>query len=250
MGGELEGRRVLVVGASRGIGYAAAVACGDAGARLAVAARTTSQLQAHADRHGAAVVDCDVCDEAGCRAAVDSAVSALGGLDALVITTGITSFGDVAEYSRSRLEDVFATNVFGPHSVLAAAVPHLEQSGGHAVVLNSESAQYVPDPWPGIGAYIASKRALDSLVRSYHVEHPAVAFTSYFVGATLTNISSEGAEPYLGRWLEKGYLEVTNALVPEDHGRIIVDILTAGERVRIDAVGVRPRHISGGIVEF
>lgn len=248
--GTLDGLRVLIVGASRGVGAAMATACGAAGAHVAVAARTTELLQMHANAYGATAVQCDVCDEASCRAAVDAAVEALGGLDALVYSTGVTSYGRVAAYDRRTVEEVFATNVFGAHSILAAAVPHLEATGGRAVVLNSESAQWEPDPWPGISVYIASKRALDSIVRSFQIEHPAIAFTSYFVGSTLTSIPSQGVEPFFETWLARGYLEVTNALMPQDHGEVIVNLLSVPARIRVDRIGVRPRHIPGGVVEM
>lgn len=247
---ELEGRRVLVVGASRGIGRGIARACIEAGARVAAAARTTDLLDALAAEEGAVAIPCDVTDDDACRAAVDAAAEALGGLDAVVYCTGVMAFGEMGDISRTTLVDVFTTNFFGAHSVLAAALPHLEASAGHAIVLNSESATSQPEPWRGIGAYIASKRALDSVVRSFQLEYPRVAFTSYFVGSTLSGIPASGADAFLGDWAQRGHMEFTNALLPEDHGTVVVDILAAGHRVRIDAVGVRPRHVPGGVIEI
>ena len=246
--GALDGRRILVVGGSRGIGRAMATACAAAGAQVAVAARTAST--ALAEEIGAVAIRCDVVDDDSCRAAVGRAVSALSGLDSVIYATGITVFAQVADYDRTTLQDVFATNVFGAHSILAAAVPHLEAAGGQAIILNSESALFRANPWPGIAVYIASKQALDSLVRSFQVEHPAVAFTSYFVGSTVTDINAEGVEPFLPTWAQRGHIELTNALLPEDHGKVIVDLLTAGARVRIDSVGVRPRHLPGATFQL
>jgi NAD(P)-dependent dehydrogenase (short-subunit alcohol dehydrogenase family) len=238
----LENRRILVVGASRGIGRGIATACAEAGARLALAARSVEQLDAFAEQWGSTIIGCDVRDDAGSRRAVDEAVDVLGGLDALVYSTGITAYGRVSDCTRETWEDVFATNVFGAHSVTAAAVPHLEASKGHAIFLNSESALYQPDQWPGIAAYVASKRALESLVRSFRMEHPLVAFTSYFVGSTVSDIPFEGLEPFVPTWMERHFVETTNALLPEDHGRAVVALLSMGERVLVDAVNMRPRH--------
>ena len=239
----LDGRRVLVVGASRGIGRGIAEACAAAGAKMAVAARTIETLDEYAPDLGATTIACDVRDDASARGAVDAAADALGGLDAVVYATGITAFGDVAEFSRVALLDVFSTNLFGAHSVASAAVPHLEASAGHAIFLNSESALTEPDPWPGIAAYIASKRALESLIRSFRVEHPRVAFTNYFVGSTLSEINNDGVEPFLPGWIERQLVPVTNILLPEDHGQVVVDLLAVGHRVLIDAVNVRTRHL-------
>jgi NAD(P)-dependent dehydrogenase (short-subunit alcohol dehydrogenase family) len=240
----LDGRRTLVVGASRGIGRGIAEACAQAGARVAVAARSVDVLEEYAGDLGATVVECDVRADASARRAVDQAAGALGGLDAVVYATGITAFGDVAEYSRDTLLDVFATNLFGAHSVASAAVPYLEAAAGHAIFLNSESALTEPDPWPGIAAYISSKRALESMVRSFRVEHPMVAFTNYFVGSTLSEINNVGVEPFLPGWIERQLVPVTNILLPEDHGQAVVDLLGVGHRVLIDAVNVRTRHLA------
>jgi NAD(P)-dependent dehydrogenase (short-subunit alcohol dehydrogenase family) len=243
----LNGRRTLVVGASRGIGRGIAEACAEAGARVALAARSVDLLETFATDLGAVVVACDVRDDASARRAVDQAAEALEGLDAVVYATGITAYAPVADYSRDTLDDVFATNLFGAHSIASAAVPHLEASTGHAIFLNSESALTEPDPWPGIAAYIASKRALESMVRSFRVEHPTVVFTNYFVGSTMTEINGDGVEPFLPGWIERQLVDTTNILMPEDHGQAVVDLLSVGPRVLIDAVNVRTRHLSSPI---
>lgn len=247
---ELNDRRVLVVGASRGIGSAIARACGAAGAKVAVAARSADLLHELADEVDGIALQCDVADDAACRSTVERAVTELGGLDAVVYATGVTAFASMGDVTRSTMEEIFTINLFGAQSILAAALPHLEASAGHAIVLNSESAKSEPGPWHGIGAYIASKRALDSVVRSFQLEHPKVAFTSYFVGSTLSGIPAAGAMEFMAEWMQRGHTELSNALLPEDHGRIVVDILSAGDRILIDAVGVRPRHIPGGVIEI
>ena len=69
---------------------------------------------------------------------------------------------------------VFDTNVTGAAIVTAAALPHLQATGGRAVYLSSVSASQTP-PWPGLGAYAVSKAALDKLVEAWRVEHPTSA---------------------------------------------------------------------------
>ena len=63
------------------------------------------------------------------------------------------------------------------------AIDSLKASGGHAIYLSSESTLHHM-PWRGIGIYIASKHALDSMVRSFTHEVPEVGFTTYVVGST------------------------------------------------------------------
>jgi NAD(P)-dependent dehydrogenase (short-subunit alcohol dehydrogenase family) len=240
----LADRRVLVVGASRGIGLAIGRACAEAGAKVALSARSVDKLNAAvADLgDGSVAVACEARDDDSCRRAVACAVDALGGLDALVYSAGVSAFADVADVTRAELLEMFETNVFGAHSITAAALPHLEVAEGHAIYLNSESAQYGPAPWRGISGYIASKRALDSLVRSFQVEHPNVAFTNYVVGATVTEFGDEKAFQFAGDWLARGYIDIEHVLEPEDHGQAIVDILSLSRRAVVDCIGLRPRR--------
>ncbi|MFD0690754.1 SDR family oxidoreductase [Actinomadura fibrosa] len=244
--GMLDGRRVLVVGASRGIGAAVAAACAEQGARVALAARSAEKLSVAAKEcgEGAVTVACDVRDEGRCREAVATVVERLGGLDTLVYTVGMGLFKAVSEIDSDSWRAVFETNVFGAAHVTSAAVPHLEQAGGHAVYMGSESALYEPSPWRGIAAYIASKRALDSVVRSYRAEHPAVAFTNFCPGATITefaaDIPQEAMERYVPEWVDRGYLG-SGLLESSDHARMVVSILGLPERVHVDRVEVRPR---------
>src|SRR5437016_3389520 len=69
----------------------------------------------------------------------------------------------------------------GASFVTAAALPHLRESGGVAAYLSSVSASMTP-PWPGLGAYIVSKAALEKLVDAWRAEHPGVGFTRVSVG--------------------------------------------------------------------
>jgi NAD(P)-dependent dehydrogenase (short-subunit alcohol dehydrogenase family) len=242
----LEGKRVLVVGASRGIGAAIGRACAESGAKLALAARSVEKLEAVAGSCStgqAIAVPCDVREESQCRDVVARSVGQLGGLDALVYATGISVFRPLAGMGIDDWETIFRTNVFGAACITCAALPHLEASRGHAVYLSSESSLYEPTPWRGIGAYIASKRALESIVRSFQLEHPTVAFTSLVVGATVTEFGAEdpdGVAHFAPEWVARGYLG-GGILEPDDHARLVVHVLSLPNRVLVDRVGVRVR---------
>ena len=82
----LAGLRVLVVGASSGIGAATAALFVQHGARVVGAARRTERVQAL----GIDAVHCDLTDPASCEQVVGDAVALLGGLDALVVIAGLT----------------------------------------------------------------------------------------------------------------------------------------------------------------
>ena len=135
----LSGRRVLVIGASSGIGRASGQALAAEGARLAFAGRRRERLETLVAEvgSGALALACDVRDERSCREAVAQAISALGGLDALVYAPGLSSFAPLREVDGEMWRAVLETNLIGASLVMRAAIGALEQSGGKAVFLSS-----------------------------------------------------------------------------------------------------------------
>src|SRR5204863_5243349 len=114
---------------------------------------------------------------------------------------------------------VLDTNVIGAARVTAAAVPYLTETGGKVALLSSVSASRTP-PWPGLGAYIVSKAALDKLVEAWRAEHPGIGFTRLVVGDCAGgegDSQTEFAKDWDGElaaelapgWLERGYLSGT-----------------------------------------
>jgi len=185
---ELRDARVLVVGASSGIGREVAVQLGARGARVVLAARRADRLaEAVAAVNGggggdAHSVVCDVRDPAQCDAVVAQAVEHLGGLDAVVYATAVDPLVKLVDTDLERWRQVYETNVFGASLVTRAALPHLTASGGRMVYISATS---VGRPLPGMGAYETSKAALDELVRAWRGEHPEIGFCNVAVGNTL-----------------------------------------------------------------
>jgi NAD(P)-dependent dehydrogenase (short-subunit alcohol dehydrogenase family) len=97
---ELEGKRVLVAGASSGIGQACALLCAERGARILAVARRGNLLEelARSDSQRIAVLQADLSQEAQRRTVAEHTSEILGGLDALVYTAGWAPLCDVAEY--------------------------------------------------------------------------------------------------------------------------------------------------------
>jgi NAD(P)-dependent dehydrogenase (short-subunit alcohol dehydrogenase family) len=180
---ELEGARVLVVGASSGIGREVAVQLGAAGALVVVAARRADRLSdVVAEIPGSARVVCDVRDPEQCDAVVASALEHLGGLDAVVYATAVDPLVRLVDTDLERWRQVYETNVFGASLVTRAALAPLTESNGRMVYISATS---VGRPLPGMGAYETSKAALDELVRAWRGEHPEIGFCNVAVGNTL-----------------------------------------------------------------
>jgi NAD(P)-dependent dehydrogenase (short-subunit alcohol dehydrogenase family) len=175
--------RTVVVGASSGLGRCIGVGLAQRGAQVALLARRRSRIEAAAEDAGAGAVaiECDVTDEASCRAAIDAAADALGGIDGLVYTPAVGPLVRLAETNAETWRRIFDTNVIGAALVTAAVLPHLLASEGKAVYLSSDAGPFGP-PWPGLGAYGVSKAALERLVDAWRAEHPEIGFTTLIVG--------------------------------------------------------------------
>ena len=179
----LDGKRVLVVGASSGLGRVIGKELAAGGARVAFSARRQDRVEAAAAEAGpqAVAIAGDVTDGASCAGLVAQAVAAFGGLDGLVYTAAFGPLTRLIDADADRWRAVFDTNVIGASQVTRAAVPHLRQSRGKAVFLSSVSGTRTP-PWPGLGLYMVSKAALERLVETWRCEHPDVGFTTIVVG--------------------------------------------------------------------
>lgn len=175
--------RTVVVGASSGLGRCIGVGLAQRGDQVALLARRRERIEAAANDAGrnAIAVECDVTDEASCRAAVNAAADAMGGIDNLVYTPAVGPLVKMVDTDAETWRSVFDTNVIGAALVTAAAMPHLTESAGKVIYLASDAGTFGP-PWPGLGAYGVSKAALERLVEAWRAEHPDVGFTNLIVG--------------------------------------------------------------------
>lgn len=140
-----------------------------AGAVLTLAARRKNQLEIVAERLAAvgkvrpAVVECDVTRDGDLERAVAEAVGKWGKLDITIANAG---FGVVGALKKLSLEDYrrqFETNIFGVLRTIYAALPEIEKTQGHLVIISSVSG------WastPGASAYSMSKFALRALANA------------------------------------------------------------------------------------
>lgn len=160
---EFAGRRVLVTGASRGIGAGIALAFADKGADVAItylkstdkAAAIVRRIESKGRRSLA--IQADSGDPAAVRRSVDETVAALGGLDILINNVGIARSGPLAEMSFSDIEALLNVNARAAVLAAQAAIPHLK-AGGRIITVGSCLAERVP--YPNLTVYSMSKSAL------------------------------------------------------------------------------------------
>ena len=164
------GLRLLVVGASSGIGHAVAESAAARGAKVAVAARRTELLDELAGRIGGHAFELNVESASAIEHVVGEAAAALGGgLDAVVFTSTVVPFAYVQDTEVATWLHAFAVNTVGANNVLRAALPHLSENG---VVLIASSRD-VGRPRAGVAAYDAEilrgadRDLLDEMFKSW-----------------------------------------------------------------------------------
>jgi len=208
----LDGRRVLVVGASSGIGRAVAIAAGRAGARVAVAARRLALVEEAAAEIRAAGGEarawrCDVTEVAECSALVAEAAAWMGGIDVLVYMSGSSPLVRVADASATLWHEMLATNLVGAAMVVSAALEHLRAAADPVVVVTTHS---MGTPWPWLGVYGATKAGLAELARGLRAEEPRLRVLCVAVGNTATSFADswdpETAAHAFEQWASDGLL--------------------------------------------
>ena len=186
----LDGRVAVVTGAGRGIGAAIARGLAEAGAHVAVSARTESDLQAvardvEACGWTALVVPGDLSDQGTMVSLVTSTVERFGRLDVLVNNVGGTGPAAFLDVSEQSFERSFSWNVTTAFNMTQAAVPHLLDSDAAAVVnISSAAGRHASR---GFIAYGTAKAALIQLTRHLAAElAPRIRVNSIAPGAIAT----------------------------------------------------------------
>jgi 3-oxoacyl-[acyl-carrier protein] reductase len=155
---ELDGQVVLVTGGGRGIGANIARELITAGARVAIAARTSDQIEELANEIGALPIVADVSSRDSVEVMVRSVESGLGPIDFLAANAGIASRDERAwETDPEEWWRVFEVNVLGVYLSCRAVIPGMLQRGRGRIVITGSGAAYLPGS--SNSAYAASKAA-------------------------------------------------------------------------------------------
>jgi NAD(P)-dependent dehydrogenase (short-subunit alcohol dehydrogenase family) len=170
---DFKGKRVIVTGASTGIGRDLAISLAGRGARVALAARSGDMLfelgTRCADAGGEAlVVTTDVTDPEACRALVEKTADRFGGIDCVVNNAGLAlraRFEDITDLTL--FERIMQVNYLGAVYVTHFALPHIKKSQGLFVAISSITGVVGV---PTRTAYAASKHAMQGFFDSLRIE--------------------------------------------------------------------------------
>jgi NAD(P)-dependent dehydrogenase (short-subunit alcohol dehydrogenase family) len=161
-------RVALVTGSSSGIGEATALALARGGFRVFASGRTLAGVEHLRGTSGVEPIELDVMDDVSIVRAVAHAFNAAGRIDVLVNNAGFAIFGAVEDLPREELRRQFEVNVFAAMALCRQVLPIMRRQGAGTIVNVSSVAGRVSTPL--LGAYCASKFALEAFTDSLRVE--------------------------------------------------------------------------------
>ncbi|TGE03754.1 SDR family NAD(P)-dependent oxidoreductase [Hymenobacter fodinae] len=195
----------FITGASRGFGRVWVEAALQRGDQVAATARQLGSIQDLTEKYGANVLtlELDVTNPAQVRTAVAQAHAHFGRLDIVLNNAGYSLVGAIEEASLDEIRAMYETNVYGPVSVIQAALPLLRAQGSGHILGTSSNLGHVT--LPVIGYYCSSKWAFEAIHESLAAEVApfGIKVTIIEPGAYATEFGSPeslrfatGLEPY------------------------------------------------------
>ncbi len=169
---EMDGKVVVVTGASMGIGEAVAKVFADAGSRVILLSRDASRAEAarsrigHSDRTIA--LACDVRNRPEVDRALAETLRRFSRVDVWVNNAGVGIRDTVADMQESACRELFETNFFGVIHCIQGVAPAMRAAGGGSIVNISSVAGHIPVPFMAI--YSASKFAVNAIGKGARIE--------------------------------------------------------------------------------
>ncbi len=238
----LEDSSVVVTGGGSGIGRAAALRFAAAGAKVVVADINAAAAQAvvaeiEAAGGTAVVATGDLSEQAAADAAVETAVTAFGGIDVLANNAGVMdSMSAAADVSDTEWERVVRVNLTAPFLLTRAALPHMLAKGKGAIV-NTASEAALRGSAAGT-AYTASKHGLVGLTRSVAIMYRDAGIRANAIapGATMTGIAVTVDPAALGPQVLAKYRQNIGRLADADEQAAAIVFLASDAAANINGV--------------
>lgn len=232
---QLQGKRVLVTGASRGIGRAIALRFASAGADVVMAARNRDELQEVAGEivsmgRQCLVVPTDLRDLASIAALVRETNQQFGGTDILVNNAGVGAWAPIGEITLAQYDEMFAVNMRAVFLLTQAVLPlMIEQGSGHIVNIASTSSRWA---YPEGTVYCASKFAVLGF-------NEALAKELRTTGVRVTAVCPGQVNTYLGGGSPADWDE--DMLNSEDVAELVLQTVALPPRAIVTELVVWPR---------
>ena len=242
----LDGKVAIVTGGNQGLGRAFARALGEAGARVAIAARDEARSASVAGELGALAVSADVTDAASVEAMLETVTAELGPVDVLVNNAGTCFHRPALEVPEEEWRAVWDVNVDGLWRCSRTVGAQMVERGTGAIVnIGSISAEIVNRPqWQP--AYNASKAAVHQLTKSLAAEWAmcGVRVNALAPGYVKTEMSPVDEPRFRPRWIEDAAMQ--RYAVPDELGPSVVFLASDASSFMTGAVLV----VDGGYTLF
>ena len=236
MTGKLRGKRALVTGASRGIGFAVAHALLENGANVVICSKTNKNLSAALEELGSTagvskvfgmVADVGKTDDV--RRLFQLADKELGGLDILINNAGLGIFRAAADLSVDEWDQMIGTNLSGAFYCSREALSRFKDAlGGWIINISSLAGK---NPFAGGAGYNASKFGLTGLSEATMLDHRKENVrVCYIMPGSVDTEFSGGEVQEKSEW----------KIAPEDIAEIVLNVLRMPERTLISRIEVRP----------
>lgn len=200
---EVQGKVVIITGASMGIGEATAHVFATAGAKLVLAARSVDKLTAVAQSlptpAETLIVPTDMTEQAQVKALIETAYAHFGRIDILINNAGQAAAGPIATVNPDHYRQIIELNLFGPLHAMQAVIPKMKAQGGGVIINISSLVSKMAIP--GIGAYASTKYALNGLSLTAHNELAAdhIRVVLFHPGLTSTDFGKNALREDDGR---------------------------------------------------
>jgi len=244
----IEGKVVVITGASSGLGEATARMLSSKGGTVILGARRAERIQRLADelkkKSGKALAQMtDVTDASQVKKLVDIAVETYGRVDVIINNAGLMPYSPL---ERLKIEDwnrMIDVNIKGVLYGIAAVLPYMkEQKGGHIINVSSVAGHKVN---PGGAVYSATKYAVRALseglrqeVKPYNIRTTVIS-----PGAVATELPNSATEPDVAAGIKKFYEEV--AIPADSFARAVVFAMSQPEEVDVNEILFRPTRQVG-----
>jgi short-subunit dehydrogenase len=214
---KLPGKRVLITGASRGIGESLAHAFAGAGAGVALVARSEDAIQKLAAELGGTAHPADLSNPTEVATLIQRVEDDGGPIDVLVNNAALGTPGSFADASGDELRQVTEVNYLAPAELCRQAIPRmLRHGGGHIVNISSGAASAM---FPGLVIYSASKAALSHFTAGLRADFRGLPIRTTLVelGPVLTDMLAltEDYEP-TAKSFERAYRLRAGVKVPRE----------------------------------
>ena len=243
MSNNIEGKVVVITGASSGLGEATARLLSAQGATVVLGARRIDRLKSLSDeltaKGGKALAKTtDVTNRDEVKALVDAAVETYGRIDVMINNAGLMPQAPLERLKIGEWDRMIDVNIKGVLYGIAAALPYMkQQKAGHIINVSSVAGHKVG---PGFAVYAATKHAVRALseglrqeVKPYNIRTTVIS-----PGAVATELPNSVSEPDVAERLHKFYNET--AIPAASFARAVAFAISQPEDVDINEILFRP----------